>query len=236
MSQGGYHVEKLDPATAVGPCASHVVVYARVNENMWEVPITCWALLILRSDGRLGLPGGKVEEGETWHGGAQRELQEEVGARIPVSEADYVSTSIPPGSTFMLHLFAVEVSKEEFLSIEAGVCRSDHYGLEIWGCVRVPLWNVPPSRPRCDGLAAFLSHHFAYNARDQLCDVLVARGVFSRAEMAAVIKEAQVERIEGCDATDLEHLRRRYEEDDDSESSETALRSSGENGDDRQGN
>jgi ADP-ribose pyrophosphatase YjhB (NUDIX family) len=70
------------------------------------LPVDDGVLLIRREiephRGRMALPGGYVDFGETWQQGCARELVEETGITIDPAEVEHVATLSPPDGTVVL--------------------------------------------------------------------------------------------------------------------------------------
>lgn len=128
----------------------------------------------MRFDGLLGFPGGLVNPSEeTLEEGLSRELLEEIGVVIPISEENHVesrqSPASLPSSGLILHFYVKKMEEEQILEIErAAASTAIDHGHEVLGMVRVPLYHI-----KTGGLSAFLSHSFIGNARQQLLDYLL---------------------------------------------------------------
>jgi len=69
-----------------------------------------------------------------------------------------------------------EVSREEISQIEKATLSAIHYGSEVMGIFRVPLYI----NARDEGFPVFLKYPFAGNARNQLVQFLLKKNLASR--------------------------------------------------------
>uniref|UniRef100_A0A1A8QHQ7 Nudix (Nucleoside diphosphate linked moiety X)-type motif 16 n=1 Tax=Nothobranchius rachovii TaxID=451742 RepID=A0A1A8QHQ7_9TELE len=146
--------------------ACHVMLYSDTESQLFgKTPIKHIVLMQMRYDVRLGSPTE-----ETLEAGLTRELLEEVGLAVPISEEDLVETCIaPPRSGFnprlILHFYVKKMEEEQIRELEkAAASTAVDHGLEAMGMVRVPLYTTKSG----GGLPNFLSHSFIGNARTQL--------------------------------------------------------------------
>ncbi|XP_028309196.1 U8 snoRNA-decapping enzyme isoform X2 [Gouania willdenowi] len=130
----------------------------------------------MRFDGLLGFSGGFVNlSKESLEEGLRRELSEELGVDITISEEHHVdacfspTSSLSSSSRLILHFYVKKMEEEEIRKVEqmASSTAADH-GQEVLGMVRVPLYTLKDG----SGLATFLSHSFVGNARSQLINSL----------------------------------------------------------------
>lgn len=91
-------------------------VCAGCGNTTWRNPIPVAVVLLPVDDGllmirrgiepmkgKLALPGGYVDFGETWQQGAARELREETGIEVDPAEVRHVATLSPPdGATVLI--------------------------------------------------------------------------------------------------------------------------------------
>lgn len=142
-----------------------------------QTNIKCPAIIMIdRWDGRMGFPGGTVEEGESIEEALQREIKEEIGINIKVEK-------LKPIVSFewkiLSHTFALRLTEIEFLHIyyhilnnfarsillhsyDAGYDKS-HFLSEITGIKIVPILNHNGK-----GLDEFLKNNFAGCGQDDL--------------------------------------------------------------------
>ena len=125
----------------------------------------------MRFDGYLGFPGGLVDPGETPVEAVNRELKEEVGIEQQiVSEQHHQFTHVNKKQNFILHFYAVEVSKSEILEFEKNSLTAHDHGEESLGMVQVPLYTMGDAYR---GFPSFLNNNFVGNAKYQLVETLV---------------------------------------------------------------
>lgn len=76
-------------------------------------------LLVIRRNippvGRLALPGGFIESGETWQKACQRELFEETGIEITAEEVQLFDVRSAPDGTVLIFGIAENKKKEEII-------------------------------------------------------------------------------------------------------------------------
>ena len=71
------------PVPATAREAAVVVLLFR-RDGRWHVPLTERPVSLVRHGGQISLPGGTLEAGETIDAAALRELDEELGLRLPI--------------------------------------------------------------------------------------------------------------------------------------------------------
>ncbi|KAG7273986.1 hypothetical protein CRUP_011168 [Coryphaenoides rupestris] len=157
--------------------ACHVMLYCDTQALLFDkMPIRHIVLMQMRFDGLLGFPGGLVDPlDESLEAGLSRELLEETGVALPVSEEEHVGACYAPSSSssstppLITHFYVKKMEEEQITALErAGPSVAADHGLEVLGVVRVPLYTMDGG----GGLPSFLSHGFAGNARSQLLDSL----------------------------------------------------------------
>lgn len=90
----------------------------KVNQNA-AIRNNMGSVLILKKDGRWMLPGGRMENDETWLGGLQREVKEETGIEdFSVKEILNVDISDSGNTYIVTFLCALEGALEVKLSSE----------------------------------------------------------------------------------------------------------------------
>ena len=146
--------------------AAHCLLYSPGEEK--------FCLMQMRSDGKLGFPGGGVEEkmpsvGEIVQA-LNRELKEEINYDWEeVTLENYIFSHVHPkpmrsGKILVTHFFMKGVSsEEEFIRIEREHVKAPYFPEECLGIFRVPVNPIEE-----DFFTNFSQHRFAGNARDQL--------------------------------------------------------------------
>ena len=146
--------------------------------------IKCPALIMIdRWDGRMGFPGGTLNEGESLLEALVREIKEEVGITI---KPEKVHPIVTHETRIVTHLYGLKVLEVEFLHIYYHILNNfsrsillhayeegddSHFMSEITGIKIVPLLQHENK-----GINRFLENSFAGSSRDDL-DVLL-REVF----------------------------------------------------------
>ncbi|CAM9999134.1 unnamed protein product [Lampetra planeri] len=138
----------------------------------------------MRFDGTLGFPGGFLDPGEAClEDGLNRELQEEVGCTVQLTEADYLCSHVcQHPRPIVNHLYARKLTLTELRALEVSAVQARDHGGEVLGMVRVPLYTLRGGR---GGLPLFLRNRFIGNARDQLLYALRKLGILTPEELQA---------------------------------------------------
>ncbi|XP_061689362.1 U8 snoRNA-decapping enzyme isoform X2 [Syngnathoides biaculeatus] len=157
--------------------ACHVMLYSDTESQLFgRTPIKHIVLMQMRFDGLLGFPGGFVNQSqESLEAGLRRELKEELGVALSISEDDHadaryaVGTS-PASPRLITHFYVKKLKEEHIKEVEqASASTAKDHGQEVLGMVRVPLYTTKGG----GGLSSFLSHAFIGSARTQLVDALL---------------------------------------------------------------
>ncbi|MNY85617.1 nucleoside triphosphate pyrophosphohydrolase [compost metagenome] len=127
-----------------------------------DIPLT---LMINRWDGLIGFPGGQVEDGETAIQAAVREAYEEVGVVVQESEIQPLASY---EFSIVAHLFVIEISYEQILSIYKNIPNSKHFGSEITGAFLAHLCNYKKGK----GIRKLLDSGLAKSVREELIDLM----------------------------------------------------------------
>lgn len=114
-------------------------------------------LMVNRWDGKIGFPGGFIDEGETPEQAIIREVFEELNLFIDNSLLEY------EGCIEGKHLFVIYVSEELVKNIFSKIHLAKHFQQEITGLCNVHLENYGEK-----GLTTFLNNSFSGNAKEQL--------------------------------------------------------------------
>jgi len=133
-------------------------------------------IMIDRWDGRMGFPGGTLEEGEPLLDALVREIKEEIGIRVkPDKVKEVVSFD---NEKIVTHLYALEVHEVEFLHIYYHILNNfarsilkhayeeddeSHFMSEITGIKIVPI-----VKHHNKGINKFLQNSFAGSSKEDL--------------------------------------------------------------------
>ncbi|GAB1294606.1 Nudix (nucleoside diphosphate-linked moiety X)-type motif 16-like 2 [Apodemus speciosus] len=138
-------------------------------------------LMSMRFDGRLGFPGGFVDDrSPSLEEGLNKELLRKLGEGVStfsIISTDYRSSLADSKSKVVAHFYVKCLTLEQLQAVEAGAPRGQ--GLrarEVLGLVRVPLYTLRDGR---GGLPSFLENSFIGVAREQLLDALQDLGILA---------------------------------------------------------
>jgi len=142
--------------------------------------IKCPALIMIdRWDGRMGFPGGTVNENETLLEALVREIKEEIGITIKPAKVHPIVTH---ESRIVTHLYGLKILEAEFLHIYYHILNNfsrsillhayeegdqSHFMSEITGIKIVPLIQHENK-----GIERFLENSFAGSSREDLSVLL----------------------------------------------------------------
>uniref|UniRef100_A0A8C5YKU4 U8 snoRNA-decapping enzyme n=1 Tax=Microcebus murinus TaxID=30608 RepID=A0A8C5YKU4_MICMU len=165
---------------------------------LWGVPANTRFLLPqmqMRFDGRLGFPGGFVDNlDRTLEDGLNRGLLEQLGEAVAdfrVERADYRSSHAGSKPNVVAHFYAKRLTLEQLLAVEIGATNARAHGLEVLGLVRVPLYTL---RDGIGGLPIFLENSFIGAARQQLLEALEELGLLEFDAVSALKNPAHKQR------------------------------------------
>lgn len=138
--------------------------------------ITCPALIMIdRWDGRIGFPGGTVEEGEPLLDALVREIKEEVGISVKPQNVHPIASF---EAKIVTHLYGLKVMEAEFLHIYYHILNNfsrsillhayeegdnSHFMSEITGIKIVPLLEHAKK-----GINHFMNNSFAGSSKLEL--------------------------------------------------------------------
>ncbi|CAK8672142.1 U8 snoRNA-decapping enzyme-like isoform X2 [Clavelina lepadiformis] len=167
-NDGAYYVTNKNKATIdckQRKVAAHAFLYCGTTALLFgSIPMRYAIMMQLRFDGKLGFPGGLIEEDEVTVVGMNRELSEEIGLakRFYLDEENYSASWVSP--TLVDHFYIKEYSEEDFKEIEAGVLLAKDWGGE---------------------------NNFIASAREEMIEGILARGILTKDRMTAIWMEAQ---------------------------------------------
>ena|SRR6218665_1185344 len=89
----------------------------------------------MRFDGNLGFAGGLLDHGsESAVEGLNRELEEEIDLdlkKYPLSQDDHICTHVNDKKKLVMHFYAKEITKAEFLEVERNALGAKEWGVEV---------------------------------------------------------------------------------------------------------
>lgn len=154
----------------------------------WVAEAYC--LMHLREDGRLGFPGGEVDEHVTRQSllaAMNRELAEEINYRLdPVGAEHFLFCHliVQGERRIVCYFFARELQLEEF--VERRNCEAPHFAVESLGVCRVPLGDGAYARRF---LASFVRQRFPGHGRRQLLEAAVKLGLIGQSHFLALSEQ-----------------------------------------------
>jgi len=165
--------------------AAHAMIYARDDTVLWDkYNVTANILMQMRFDGNLGFAGGLLDHGsESAVEGLNRELEEEINLdlkKYPLSQEDHICTHVNDKKKLVMHFYAKEMKKTEFLEIERNALGAKEWGVESLGIIRVPLYMV---EDKTRGFPLFLANQFAGSAREQLLIAICKRKILTKEQL-----------------------------------------------------
>ncbi|XP_005074892.2 U8 snoRNA-decapping enzyme isoform X2 [Mesocricetus auratus] len=169
---------ELAEALALGPAWRHfsyVMLYAPTPRALFggRIPLRYAVLMHMRFDGRLGFPGGFVnDQCPSLEDGLNQELLNKLGEGVStfsVVHTDYRNSFTDAKSKVVVHFYVKCLTLEQLQAVEARAPLAKDYGLEVFGLVRVPLYTLHDG---VGGLPAFLENSFIGTTREQLLDAL----------------------------------------------------------------
>ncbi|RLA73089.1 MAG: hypothetical protein DRG30_06695 [Epsilonproteobacteria bacterium] len=138
--------------------------------------VTCPALIMIdRWDGRIGFPGGTVEENEPLLDALLREIKEEIGISAKADKVHHIASH---DGRILTHLYGLKVLEAEFLHIYYHILNNfsrsillhayeegddSHFMSEITGVKIVPL-----IQHKGKGISKFLENSFAGASKDEI--------------------------------------------------------------------
>ena len=146
-----------------------------------------------RFDGKLGYPGGIIDPGETIIEGVEREILEETNLKMKLTPDDFVASmeqeykAIRHGKEYekiKLYFFAKEIDEKSFLKFEDESRQAKHFGIEILGHIRAPLYRLRQT----EGLPRFLTNSFAGTAKAQLLLAICKNNLLAIDEIISAYK------------------------------------------------
>ncbi|XP_059161340.1 U8 snoRNA-decapping enzyme-like [Physella acuta] len=168
--------------------ASHGMIYANQKQLLWDLYEQKGLVMMqMRFDGVLGFPGGLVDEGETPVEGMNREMHEEIGldlTKYSFNEQHHIASYLNKAKNLVLHFYLMEVTVEDFSTLELKTLNAKEYGIETYGIIRVPLFTMGDG---LRGFPAFLANQFAGHSRCELILGLLTAKLFTENEMAIAL-------------------------------------------------
>ncbi|XP_003497692.1 U8 snoRNA-decapping enzyme [Cricetulus griseus] len=169
---------ELAEALALGPPWRHLcyaMLYAPSPQALFggRIPLRYAVLMYMRFDGRLGFPGGFVDDhSPSLEDGLNKELLRKLGEGVStfsMATTDYRSSLSDARAKVVAHFYVKCLTLEQLQAVETKAPLAKEYGLEVLGLVRVPLYTLHDG---VGGLPAFLENSFIGATRNQLLETL----------------------------------------------------------------
>ncbi|XP_020904194.1 U8 snoRNA-decapping enzyme [Exaiptasia diaphana] len=184
--------------------ACHVMLHTAIPDEVklfGYYPIKHSTLMQFRFDGRLGFPGGFVDENESLEEAVNRELKEEMGPTsepVSITTDNYVITHLyeqfiaemKVTKRLCLHFFTKKVSVKQFLELETRCGSQPNLGFEVLGIVRCPVYTLTDKE---GGFPSFLRNNFVGNAREQLLIGIAKENLLTSQEIHEAIAKSGVD-------------------------------------------
>jgi len=126
-----------------------------------QIPLV---LMLLRWDGFVGFPGGKVDEGEDLITALRRELREEINFNVDPKKANLLCSLATQNDDRHIHCYEYNVGKSWFRHAITQAAQAEHFLSETQGCFGVQVAHFEGG----GGIYDFLKNNFKATAKMEL--------------------------------------------------------------------
>ena len=177
IETGKRHPDKTDMVFAAIYCEAGTVhlapPYINVPKGLRGTPLPL-VLMMLRWDGCIGFPGGKVESREELLIALRRECEEEVNFKFSHvnSRLALLCSLATLNDDRHIHCYEYQISNNAMIEAVRQATEGEHFMHECMGCVTVPIANFEGG----GGVIEFFKHNFKATAKMELECLIKRKG------------------------------------------------------------
>ena len=177
-------LDSIDLEEAIGKYrrfvhSSHILLWTKDNSGGQEIT---YGLMLMRSDGRVGFPGGKSNKTEVDRNEIVMALHRKLADKInftplegQITLENRVFSHLDSPKEKVWHFFAKELPLNEFQNLEKTHMNAPDFLRKSFGLFRIPLKTSGQSvcQPFRKFIKKFWEQAFAGNARNQLIESVI---------------------------------------------------------------